>query len=124
MLQGHVDELMELWTLTMLQHNDFGPFENHMTMNKLIDDIKQGSAPWKCFVMQVEHDLPLHAPSWRQDQYQIWYRDPDTVITHILSNPDFCTEFDASPYVHVGPDGKQRWCNFMSGNYVWKQSVC
>ncbi|KAK0435379.1 hypothetical protein EV421DRAFT_2011156 [Armillaria borealis] len=123
MSQGHIDELMELWTLTMLKHNDFGPFENHTAMNKLIDEIKQGSAPWKCFVTQVEPNLPPHAPSWQRDQYQIWYRDPDTVISNILSNPDFCTEFDASPYVHVGPDGKRRWCDFMSGNYAWKQST-
>ncbi|KAK0438899.1 hypothetical protein EV421DRAFT_1968969 [Armillaria borealis] len=96
MSQGHVDKLMELWTLTMLQHNDFGPFENHTAMNKLIDDIKQGSTPWKY---------------------------PDTIITHILSNPDFCAEFDASPYIHMRPDGKRRWCDFMSGNCVWKHST-
>ncbi len=116
MSQGHSDELMELWILMMLKHNDIGPFKNHMAMNKLIDEIKQGSALWKYFVMQVEPNLPPHALSWQQD--------PDTVISNILSNPDFCTEFDASPYVHVGPDGKQRWCDFMSGNYAWKQLVC
>ncbi|KAK0229933.1 hypothetical protein EDD85DRAFT_923055 [Armillaria nabsnona] len=57
-----------------------------------------------------------------QGHYQIWYQDPDTIITHILSNSNFCTKFNTLPYVHVRPDGKQRWCNFMSDNYVWKQS--
>ncbi len=124
MSQKNVDELMELWTLTMIKHNDFGPFENHAAMNKVIDQIEQGSAPWKCLVTQIDPNLPPHAPSWQRDQYQIWYRDPDTVISHILANPDFCSEFDVSPYVHVGPDGQRRWCDFMSGNYAWKQAVC
>ncbi|PBK81654.1 hypothetical protein ARMGADRAFT_1048787 [Armillaria gallica] len=123
MSQGNVDKLMELWTLTMLKHDDFSPFENHATMHKIIDQIEQGDAPWKCFITQVDSDLPANAPSWQRDKYQIWYRDPDTVISHILASPDFCVEFDPLPYIHVGPDGKRQWCDFMSGNYAWRQSV-
>lgn len=118
MSQGNTDELMELWSLTMQEHNAFGPFENHKDMNKLIDDIQQGDASWKCFVTRVDSNLPADAPNWQRDQYQIWYRDPDTVISNLLSSPDFCSEFDASPYIHIGPDGKRRWCDFMSGNYA------
>lgn len=123
MSQGNTDELMELWSLTMQEHNTFGPFENHKDMNKLIDSIQQGDAPWKCFITQVDSNLPADAPNWQRDQYQIWYRDPDTVISNLLSSPDFCSEFDTCPYVHIGPDGKRRWCDFMSGNYAWTQSV-
>ncbi len=123
MSQGNIDELMELWTLTMLKHNDFGPFKNYSEMYKMIDGIKQGSAPWKCLVTQAVPNLPPDAPSWQQDQYQIWYRDPDTVISNMLTNPDFCDELDFAPYVEVGPDGKRHWCNFMSGNFAWRLSV-
>ncbi|KAK0227298.1 hypothetical protein EDD85DRAFT_957914 [Armillaria nabsnona] len=105
MSQGNIDKLMELWTLTMLKHNDFGPFKNHAAMHKIIDQIEQGDAPWKCFITQVDPNLPANAPSWQHDKYQIWY------------------QFDALPYIHIGPDGKRRWCDFMSGNYAWRQST-
>ncbi|PBK80946.1 hypothetical protein ARMGADRAFT_1146782 [Armillaria gallica] len=121
MSQGHIDELMELWTATMLKHNNFGPFENHASMLKIINSIKHSSSPWKCFVTQIDPNLPAHALSWQRDQYQIWYQDPDTIISHILASPDFCMEFDTAPYVHVGRDGKQRWGDFMSGNFAWRQ---
>ncbi len=124
MSQGNINELMELWTLTMLKHGDFRPFENHDEMYKLIDAIQQGSAPWKCFVTQVDANLPPNAPSWQRDQYQIWYHDPDVVISNILANPDFCNEFDVAPYVELGSDGKRQWCDFMSGNFPWRHAVC
>ncbi|KAK0460894.1 uncharacterized protein EV420DRAFT_1619442 [Desarmillaria tabescens] len=122
MSQGNINELMELWTLTMLKHGDFGPFENHDEMYKLIDAIQQGSAPWKCFVTQVDANLPPTAPSWQCNQYQIWYHDPDMVISNILANPDFSNEFDTAPYVEVSSDGKRWWCDFMSGNFAWRHA--
>ncbi|PBK85227.1 hypothetical protein ARMGADRAFT_1048097 [Armillaria gallica] len=91
MSQGNIDELMELWTSTMLKHNDFSPFENHAAMHKIINQIEQGDAPWKCFVTQVDPNLPANAPSWQHDKYQIWYRDPNTMISHILASRDFLT---------------------------------
>ncbi|PBK62830.1 hypothetical protein ARMSODRAFT_990403 [Armillaria solidipes] len=123
MSQGGIDELMELWTLTMLKHGDFGPFENHDAMHKAIDSIRQGDAPWKCFVAQADTNLSPNAPNWQRDQYQIWYRDPDTVISNMLANPDFSDEFDAAPYIEVGQDGKRRWCDFMSGNFAWRHAM-
>ncbi|KAF8915774.1 hypothetical protein CPB85DRAFT_1374970 [Mucidula mucida] len=103
MSQGDIDHLMELWDLSMQQHGGCAPFGDHDKMYAGIDDIPLGSAPWKCF--------------WKKQSYQIWYQDPDTVISNMLANPDFASEFNASPYVHIGPNGKRRWSEFMSGNF-------
>ncbi|KAK0446242.1 hypothetical protein EV421DRAFT_1890084 [Armillaria borealis] len=46
--------------------------------------------------------------------------DSDTVISNMLANTDFVNEFDVAPYVHVNAEGKQHWCDFMSGNYAWR----
>lgn len=123
MSQGDIDHLMELWDLSMQQHGGCAPFGDHDKMYAGIDDIPLGSAPWKCFVAPPPPDLPTNAPEWKKQSYQIWYRDPDTVISNMLANPDFASEFDASPYVHIGPNGKRRWSEFMSGNFSYNYAV-
>lgn len=57
------------------------------------------------------------------DVYEVWYRDPLVVTRNLLDNPNFASEFDYSPYVELGRDGKRRWSDFMSGNLAWRHSV-
>ncbi|KAK0218877.1 hypothetical protein IW262DRAFT_1448874 [Armillaria fumosa] len=123
MLQGSIDELLQIWVLSQKDHDTFGPFANYKELYAEIDAIKLGDAPWKCLIVQAESNLPPDAPSWKCQEYQIWYRDPDTVISNMLANTDFAQEFDTTPYVHVDADGCQRWCDFISGNYAWRHLV-
>jgi hypothetical protein len=44
------------------------------------------------------------------------------VVHEMLSNPDFKKEFDYAPYREYR-GGKQRWSDFMSGNWSWRQAV-
>ncbi|GBE89318.1 predicted protein [Sparassis crispa] len=122
MSQPDIDYLMELWGLSLMKHGSLGPFDSYDHMYAVIDEIGEGSAPWKCFVSQGEENLPPNAPNWRREEYQIWYRDPQTVIANMLDNPDFTGEFDAAPYIHLDPSDKRRWGDFMSGNYPWRHS--
>ncbi|PBK62152.1 hypothetical protein ARMSODRAFT_990497 [Armillaria solidipes] len=123
MSQGNIDELLELWALSQKDHDTFGPFADHDELYDQIDAIKLGDAPWKCIISEVPSDLPRDAPSWQRVEYQIWYRDPDTVISNMLANTDFANEFDVAPYVHINAEGKRHWCDFMSGNYAWRHST-
>ncbi|KAJ3511752.1 hypothetical protein NMY22_g15551 [Coprinellus aureogranulatus] len=66
--------------------------------------------------------LPVPITSWKKKPYEVWFRDPDTVLANMLANPDFNGEFDYQPYVEVDRDGKRRWSDFMSGNHAWTQS--
>ena len=84
-----------------------------------------GDAPWQCFKTcpsddsEVEEDVP----NWKQQEYEIWFRDPETVVRNILANPDFENGFDPAPYVEIDRNGRRRWADFMSANYVWRNCV-
>jgi len=55
-------------------------------------------------------------------KYQVWFRDPRKVIRNILANPDLVNDIDYIPYRDF-EDGKRRYCDFMSGDWAWKQCV-
>ncbi|KAJ6600932.1 hypothetical protein B0H10DRAFT_2167443 [Mycena sp. CBHHK59/15] len=119
MSSKNIDYLLELWAMSVMKHNDLGPFQNYAHLYETIDAMKQGDAPWQCF--QTE---PLavgeDAPAWARQSYEVWYRDPDEVIANMLDNPDFDGAFDTTPYVHVDSEGKRRWNDFMSANFAWR----
>ncbi|KAK7062590.1 hypothetical protein VNI00_000078 [Paramarasmius palmivorus] len=126
MSKPNVNELLDLWLLDIkTQFNgDSAPLANHPELVESIDKIREGSAPWNCFESVIEEDLGQDTPDWKKVTYQVWYRNPDTVISNILANCDFANEFDVCPYVRVGPDGKCHLSDFMSGNYAFRHSVC
>ncbi|KAJ6590372.1 hypothetical protein B0H10DRAFT_1830806 [Mycena sp. CBHHK59/15] len=121
MSSKNIDYLLELWALSLMKHEDLGPFQSYEDLYKTIDATKLGDAPWQCF--QTE---PLavgdDAPAWARQSYEIWYRDPDKIIANMLDNPDFDGVFDTAPYVHLDSEGKRSWHDFMSANFAWRHS--
>ncbi|KAJ7888963.1 hypothetical protein B0H14DRAFT_3081915 [Mycena olivaceomarginata] len=117
----NIDYLLEQWALSLMKHGDLGPFENYQHLYETIDATKLGDAPWQCF--QTE---PLatgeDAPVWARQSHEIWYRDPEVLISNMLDNPDFDGAFDTAPYVHLDSNGKRRWHDFMSANFAWRHS--
>ncbi|KAK0474073.1 hypothetical protein IW261DRAFT_1423188 [Armillaria novae-zelandiae] len=104
MSQGDINHLMELWNLSMLEHEGFGPFQSCDDMYDAIDKIQLGG--------NVSYVL------------QIW----TSLYQHLIGNtshtsPDFAKEFEMTPYVHLGPDGKRRWSEFMSRNFAWQHAT-
>ncbi|KAF8238192.1 hypothetical protein L208DRAFT_1375340 [Tricholoma matsutake] len=119
----NINYLLELWGLSLMKHGDLGPFDTYKQIYETIDVTMLGDAPWKCFQAGFDIDLPKDAPHWKQQSYEVWYCDPDMVITNLLDNPDFDGEFDTTPYVHLDVDGKCHWSDFMSSNYPWCHCV-
>ncbi|KAH7905005.1 hypothetical protein BJ138DRAFT_1233720 [Hygrophoropsis aurantiaca] len=117
----NIDFLMELWAFNVAKYDGTSPFVSHREAYETIDSIRAGDVPWQCLSIDPEEDLPPNAPAWKQNQYQVWYRDPDTVIKTMLDNPDFDGQFDYAPYVYTDSNGHRRWTNVMSGNYAWRQ---
>ncbi|KAJ7080159.1 hypothetical protein B0H15DRAFT_924417 [Mycena belliarum] len=117
MSSKNIDELLELWALSKMKNDDLGPFQDYRHLYETIDSTALGDAPWQCYrtePLAVGEDAPV----WARQSYEIWYRDPETVIANMLDNPDFDSAFDSVPYVHLDAAGKRRWSDFMSANFV------
>jgi len=120
---GDINYLMQLWASDLVKHDDSLPFAAHKDLYHTLDAIKAGNAFWKCLVINSPSANMANAPSWKQQEYQVWYRDPDTIIQNMLDNPDFKDQFDIAPYIQTDLTGKQCWTNFMLGNFSWQHCV-
>jgi len=122
--QRDTDELLSLWSATLVPHDDTPPIANHRNLHAQIDAIKLGSVPWESWTGRYQGHRPKNsaAPNWMNEDYHLWYRDPRKVVHNILLNPDFNTTLDYTPYREF-QDRKRRYCDFMSGNWAWDQCV-
>ena len=107
----------------MSQFDTPAPFDNRDDMHAFIDSSVLGDVPWQCLVTTVPEGLGEGAPSWRRTPHEIWYHDPDSVVSAMLRNPDFQGQFDLRPYVDINANGTRQWSNVMSGNIAWRRSV-
>ncbi|TFK58882.1 hypothetical protein BDN72DRAFT_781471 [Pluteus cervinus] len=123
MSQPNMNYLLHLWALSLMKYGALGPFANYQHLFDTIDATSVGDVPWKCLMVEPDRDgvPPDSLPSWKRQDYEVWYRDPDVVIKNMLDNPDFDGEFDYHPYVHLNRDGKREWCDYMSANFAWTQ---
>ncbi|KAJ6463659.1 hypothetical protein DFH09DRAFT_1267437 [Mycena vulgaris] len=119
MSSKNIDQLLEMWALSMMKHDDLGPFHDYKDLYETIDTTTVGDAPWKCLQTEPFNPAP-DAPAWARQRYEVWYRDPDVVIANMLDNPDLDGAFDTTPYVHLDADGKRHWSDFMSANFAWR----
>ncbi|KAI5994308.1 hypothetical protein EDC04DRAFT_2872595 [Pisolithus marmoratus] len=114
MSQLHVGRLMQLWTASVLHHNNCAPFADHAKLHRVIDAIPHSDIPWQLFQVQYAGKIPqLNAPGWMSKGYDVWFWDPNAVVKSLLCNPDFHDHFDYFPY------WQHCWEIFMSGNWAW-----
>jgi hypothetical protein len=124
MSAGHIDTLLNLWAASLLKHDDEPPFSNHSELYDTIDSTPLGDVPWETFSLKYSGVLPDgEIPAWMTSEYDIWFRDPHTIVRNLLSNPEFDGEFDYAPYQEYDTSGNHRFQDFMSGNWAWKQAV-
>lgn len=119
-----VDNLLSLWSTTLVPHDDSAPILDHDDLHSTIDSIKLRHVPWESYTTQYNGLRPdnAHTPEWMTTKYQLWYRNPRRVIRKILTNPELADHIDYVPY-HDFEDGKRRYCDFMSGDWAWRQCV-
>ena len=123
---------MELWAAQALEHKlnvaddlDPSPFMSAHHMYATIDEIRLAGMPWECLTVSAQEDGPQeeNPPTWKTTEYQVWFRNVDHVVAHMLANPDFKNQFDYRPFIYTDSQGQRRWTDFMSANYAWRQSV-
>jgi hypothetical protein len=125
MSASNIDQLLNLWAASLLPHQDQPPFRDHNDLYKTIDAIPLGDVPWKSFSMSYTGELPNNheVPTWMESEFDVWYRNPHTVVHNMLANLDFKDQMDYAPYHEFETDGEQRYQDMMSGEWAWRQVV-
>lgn len=123
MSAGNINYLMSLWARKVEKYGTSAPFANAREVYDLIDAIEYGEAPWETFSVKFSNDAGPNSPGWKTNEYPVYYRNPDTVVTNLLANPDFDGLFDYQPYREFNEKGKRRYNEFMSGQRAWEQCV-
>ena len=119
---SNIDMLLELWAESVEELGASAPFHNHEELYLVIDSSPLGDVPWQCMETLLP-DNGDQAPGWRHKTYEIWFRNPDIVVSNMLSNTDFDGQFNMSPYIDLNADGNRRWSNVMSANIAWRRCV-
>jgi len=123
MSAGDINHLLELWAACLAITDIEPPFWKATHLYNSIDSTPLGDVTWESFALQYNGHQPVeNTPSWMQAEYDVWFRDPCTLIHNLLSNPDFKSGFDYVPYQEYAA-GVHRFQDMMSGNWAWKQAV-
>jgi hypothetical protein len=123
MSAGNIDELFDIWAESN-ENGEDPPFNSHEHVYETIDATQHGDAPWHCFAVSYNGEARHPCPSWQTGEWEVFYRDPNVVLTQMLQNPDFDGQFDYAAYVGLDKSGKRYWSDFMSGNFAYRWSVC
>jgi hypothetical protein len=122
---GDIDSLLNIWAASIMPPGDGLPFRNHTDLYNTIDSTPLGDVPWESSTVMYNGDIPDgEKPAWMDAEFEVWFRDPKRVVENMIANPDFNSEFTSSPYQEYDANNNHRFCNLMSGDWVWKQAVC
>ena len=124
MSRAQIDQLMQIWGARTTLEGGTTPFADAKNLHDTINAIEEGDVPWHSFRVSYDGDRPTSkVPSWMDDSHQVFYRDPRQVVRNIVGNHKFDGDFDYVPYREY-ENGEQKWGDFMSGGFCWKQAVC
>jgi len=125
MSAGQIDTLLDLWTATLIKHDDSSPFASHRNLYDTIDSTPLGDIAWESFSMSYNGVKPAdNAPPWMNAAYDVWFRDPRLLIHNMLANPDFDGSTEYVPYRDYNDNDQRYFKNFFSGDWAWNQAVC
>jgi Plavaka transposase len=124
MSAGNINILLGLWAASLVIHDDEPPFSSASDLYDTIDSTPLGDVAWQSFSLRYNCPPDVSNPlPWMTAEYDVWFRDPRTLVHNLLANPDFKSGFDYAPYQEHMPDGVHRFGDFMSGNWAWNQAV-
>ncbi|KAF8267179.1 hypothetical protein EI94DRAFT_1802116 [Lactarius quietus] len=96
---GNINFVLNLWVASLAIHDDDPPFLNAQHMYDTIDSTPLSDIPWESFTLQYDGPQPTeNIPSWMDSEYNVWFWNPLSLVRNILSNPEFESGFDYSPF--------------------------
>ena len=87
MSAGKTDILMDI--LASLYHSHEPPFRSHDNLYKTLDAILYRDCPWQSFSVKYSGLLPEDPPSWMLADYDVWYRNPLSLLEQQFRNLAF-----------------------------------
>jgi hypothetical protein len=124
MSAGHINFLLGLWAASLAIHDDEPPFSKATHLYDTIDSIPLGDVTWESFALKYNGPRPVeNIPPWMKVEYEVWFWDPRALVHNLLSNPDFKSGFNYTPYQERMTVGVHRFQDLMSGNWAWNQVV-
>jgi hypothetical protein len=127
MSASNIDTLLDLWASTLLKHNEPPPFANHADLYNTIDSTPLGDVAWQSFSLRYNGDEVAEPegtlPQWMTSEYEVWFRDPHTIIKNMINNPDYNHHTDIAPVRIFDSNGIRVYQNFMSGDWAWEEAV-
>ena len=118
-----LNDLLQLWAA---RHEGDAPFSNANDLYSVIEDTTVGNVlSWQSFTVKYNGELgegPI--PPWKLTEYEVFFRDPRELLHMQLANPDFRGKMDFAPKrVFDDVKDRQRFSDFMSGNWCWCEAV-
>ena len=124
MSAAHINVLLDLWAASLLEAGGRPLFSDYKQMYETIDSTQLGDVKWQSFTVKYTGDLGADTAPWIRDSYDVWFRDPREVVRNMLANPEFANEMDYQPFREYDmKTSTQRWQDFMSGDWAWRQAV-
>jgi hypothetical protein len=123
--EGHINRALELWAAQAAKNctDDGMPWKSASDMYATIDQVQQGSNPWKTAPFFYQGCRPDNPPKWMTRSYDLVTRNICSVLHTQIACTDFNGNWDYVPFMEFGNDGDRAWANFMSGEWVAKQAV-
>ncbi|KAF8424793.1 hypothetical protein L210DRAFT_3615092 [Boletus edulis BED1] len=119
----HVNKLLDIFTAYMHLNGGQPPFSNCSDLYDLIDRTRVGDIAWENFGVKYSGERPDHPLPWMDDVYDVWMRDPESVIGQIIDNPGFTRLMDLTPFREFETaSNDRRWQDFMSGDWAWEEA--
>jgi hypothetical protein len=118
---------MEIWAAhQQAQYDDDGqspPFANAQDLYNVVDATEVGDVPWQAFAIKYNGEFPDNAPNWMSTPYEVWFRDPLSVLEGQIGNREISNEMDYAPKRVYSREGKRQFSDLMSGDWAWDQAV-
>lgn len=92
MSAGKTDILMDI--LASYYNSQDPLFGSHDNLYKSIDAIPYGDCSWQSFLVKYFGLLPEDPPSWMLAEYDVWYRNPLSLLEQQFRNPEFTGTID------------------------------
>ena len=70
--------------LSMMYLHRLTPMSRCTIQSTQLHSSTLGDIPWQCHVTAAFEEVNENSPAWMQKSYEVWYRDPDAVVTSML----------------------------------------